>query len=926
MFGVSRKKSKPARVRSIASSSGDDDDHYHHDDHDDHDDDDVRRRLQRHERRKEKVGVEKEKEKKKKKKKRATTTAAAATMFSFYPDDGGGANDEDFSPPVAERKSKRGGEKRSKHPRKKEGGGLGYGGVGAVPTMGASSDGSASEGERGGGGDDDEENNRGGGGSYYDAAALRKLRGEQKLGTRAEGDAIRLEPADSPAEDEKRSTSMNRGDMETMEEEFITLLGRTNERTETPRDDADPVVLTGDEAMALAEREGGENDDDVDFDPHGLFSPPTPPPPSSGGTSNGKSVEGGMHDAADTDGPPSADAEDDDRRWQDTMARRAGVLPPPDVATTDDGGGGSRTLRPKRSKDRESSLGKIRASLQPTISNLDNVHSDLETGIFRRQSTLSSAHDELTRHRSTLQEHGKALEYYQGLRVDMATWMGALRELSGMVESVEEARRLLEADVARTRVERLLEWGKDCAEVLEKQGLSRNKVAGAKNDDFATSGSVLRERETAHVDEYGRDLSSLSSIARVKRWNQRRKRCCKRLHDSASDDEDFKSSLKQSAECSNDDNFDVVEIEEWKHRHDAVNQAIAIIPNLVKDDYLSISNLCSLFFDWERMYPDDYANCYAEMSIIRMIGVLAKLEMCEKWGVLNLIGRSSATQCIEITEFEWVQALQLETNRVEGNEAVDDTSAISSRREVILLEVVTNEVVGRLLDFISFQDGNIGGAKQHGNYDPFSETQTKCLCSMLKSILAFFHECSKENVRITCEETADKVLTALLSSLRYIIGKMAVPIVDVSKITVTGNEFATKDGYMGLDGETSDAIAYAAIVQAKELCTLVTNILGHWYPIINEQLRHQQDRVSPLVQFVFVDLVSLRILPILHSSYDIMSVGSASDQTHLGVPQKLISVVSNAMKSTGLLDKDKWMLMAAPLRAADIQWNNNKLA
>jgi hypothetical protein len=904
MFGVTRKKTKPARVRSVASSSGDDD-HDDKDDLDDHDDHDVRRRLRRHERRKERVGVEKENEKKKKR-----TTTAAAPMLSFDPDDVG-ANDGDWSSSVAEWKSKKGKKKRSKHPRKWEGGGLGYGGFGAMPTMGSSSDGSPSEGER-------EGEDRGGGRTYYDAAALRKLRGEQKLTARAKDDAIRPEPAYSPPENEKRATPTNRGATKTMEEVFISLPSRTNERAETPRDDADPVVLTGDEAMALAEREEGENDDDIDFDPHGLFSPPTPPP-SSGGTADGKSVVGGMPDE-DVGGPPSADAEEEDRRWEDTMARRAGVLPP-DAATTDDGG--SRTPRSKRNKDHESSLGKIRASLQPTISNLDNVHSDLETGISRRHSSLSSAHDELTRHRSTLHRHGTALEYYQGLRVDLAMWMGALRELSGMVESVEAARRLLEADIARTRVERLLEWGKDCAEVLEKRGLLRNKVAGA-DDDLATSGSVLRERETEHVDEFGRDLSSMSSIARVKRWNQRRKLCFRRLQDSLSEAEDLGSSLKPSAECSNDDDFDAVEIEEWKQRQDAVNQAIAIIPNLVKDDYLSISKLCSLFFDWERMYPDDYANCYAEMSIIRMIGVLAKLELCEKWHVLNLNGLSAPTQCLEITEFRWVQALEIKTNRVEGNEGVDDTSAISSRREVILLEVVKNEVVERLLHFFSFQDGNKGGTK-YGIYYPFSETQTKCLCLMVKSILAFFHERFKENARTICEETAEKVLTALLSSVRHIIGKLAVPIIDASKITETGNEFATKGVSMELDGETSDAIAYATIVQAKKLCILVTNLLGHWYPIINEQLRHHQDRVSSLVQLVLVDLVSIRILPILHSSYDNMSSSSANDQTYSGLPQKLIRVVSNAIKCAGLLDKDKWMLMAAPLRAAAIQWNAEEL-
>ncbi|KAL3794983.1 hypothetical protein ACHAW5_002152 [Stephanodiscus triporus] len=881
MFGVSRKKSKPARVRSVASSpEGDDVD----------DDAAVRRRVKRHERRKEKVKGEK----------KTKMTTAAPPMLSFDPDEG--SSDEDYSSLVTKRKSKKR-EKHSKH-RKKAGGGLGYGGVGAMH-MNASSDGSASEGERERKDEGEEDNNRGGG-SCYNAAALRELRGEQKLTTRVKDDATRPEPVDSPTEDERGATK-SRGKMDNTEDDFISLLGRTHERTKTSHD-IDPVVLTGDEAMALAEREEGEND--VDFDPHGLFSPPTPPPPS-GGTAAGISVVGEISDG-DVDGP-SADVEEGNRRWEDTMARRAGVLPP-NTATTD---GNDSRARPKRnSSHHQASLGKIRASLQPAILNLENVYSDLETGISRHRSTLSSARDELTRNKSTLQKHGKALEYYQGLRVDLAMWMGALRELNVMVVNVEEARRLLEADITWTRMERFLEWGRDCTEVLEKRGLLRNKVAES-NDDIDVSGSV---QAAAHTDEFGRDLSSMSSIARVKRWSQRQKRCLKRLQDSKSDNEDLKSSLKRSIECSNDDNFDVAEIEEWKQRHDAVNQAIAFIPNLVKDDYLSISNLCSLFFDWERMYPDDYANCYAEISIIRMIEVLAKLELCEKWDVLNLNGRSSTEYCLEITDFKWVQALKMKTPRVEGNEGVGDPPTKSSRLEVILLEVVKKEVVGRLLDAFLFQDGIKGGTKQHGIYDLFSESQTKFMCSILKSIFAFFLKCSQENARIICEEIAEKVLSALLLSLRYYIGKLPVPIVDASQITVVGNEFAIKDG--SLDGEVSDAIAYATITQVKELCTLVTNILGHWYPIINEQLHHQQDKVDPLVRVVFVGLVSLRILPALHSSC-IMSGGSANDKTYSELPKKFISEFSDTMTSTGLLDKDEWMLITAPLRAAVEQWKDN---
>ncbi|KAL3826319.1 hypothetical protein ACHAXA_003643 [Cyclostephanos tholiformis] len=771
-------------------------------------------------------------------------------------------------------------------------------------------DGSSSEeGEGGGGGaDDDGEDDIRAGGGYYDDAALRRLRDEQGTSTRTrDGATTRPDPYIECRGGEEITKRGRREDI--MEEDYISLLGRKNERTKTPAD-TDTVILTGDEAMALAEREeekGGEDDDNiiVDFDPHGLFSPPTPPP-SSGGAANVRSIVDGVADADDLDGP-SRDVEEGNRRWEETMARRAGVLPPKTTTTTDGNGGRARSTR--RNAPESTFLKKIRASLQPTLSNLGDVLSDLETGISRHQSTLSSANDELTRHQSNLKKHGEALEYYQGLRVDLATWMGALRELNNMVDNVEEARRLLEAHITWMRMERFLEWANDCTEVLETHGLLRGRVAGV-NDDVAASGSV---RATAYLDEFGRDLLSMSSIARVKRWNLRRTRRRKRLQDDMSDSEDRMSSLKISTESSNDDNFDVAEIEEWRQRSNAIQQAILIIPNLVKDDYLSISNLCSLFFGWERMYPDDYANSYAEISIIRMLEVLAKLE-CEKWDVLNLHGGSSP--CLEITQFNWVQSLETETTRVVGG-----TSTKFSCPKAILLEVVKKVVLGRILDVFSFQDETKGGAKQHGIFDPFSEIQTKRLCLMVKSIFAFFLKFSEENARIFCEETAEKLLTALLSLLRYYIGKLTVPIMDASKIIFTENEFATKDSSTGLDSETSDAIAYASIVQVRELCKLVTNILRHWYPIINEQLRDQHDRITPLVQFVFLDLVSRRILPTLHSSYDIMSGGSVNDES--GLPEKSIREVSDAMHSTGLLDKDEWMLMAAPLRTAAKLWKDN---
>jgi hypothetical protein len=371
-------------------------------------------------------------------------------------------------------------------------------------------------------------------------------------------------------------------------------------------------------------------------------------------------------------------------------------------------------------------------------------------------------------------------------------------------------------------------------------------------------------------------------------------------------DENVGNSFKHGAECINDDNFDVEENSEWKQRLDAIKQAIVIIPTLVKDDYLSVSNLCSLFFDWQRSYPDDYANCYAEMCIIRMIGVLARLEMSKKWDVLNLKDQASSPtdEYLVITEFGWVRDLII----------LSDSSTDSSCCKAILLEVVQKEVVGRVLDFFTIEHGTMGVAIRRCIYDPCSERQTRCLATVVKSIVALFTKYTQDDAIMVGKEMADKVLSALLSLLRYRVGNMVVPIIDSSKIFVTGNEIRTIDGHTDLDDETSDAIAYATIVQAKEICILVNNILGHWYPIFHLQLQSQQDSIAPLVKFVLVDLVSLRLLPILLSLHDIKC--STTDDLYSGLSKKLLADVSRAIQSTGLFPTDEWIFLSAPLRAA----------
>lgn len=849
MFGVNRNKKKQlATIRTTASSSDDDDDN----------DEEHRRRT---------LGQRRDKKSKKKKKKIIGASSSAAAGLSFDPEeeDGAGLLDDVASSSSKKRKkhSKQGGGSKkssSKKSSKRNSGGFGYGGGMMIP-----SDESASDAEQ----QNQDQNTTTS--SQYDVAALQQLKMEQKHGSSRKlvGDDSNNDQRNQTVElQEKVKKEQTAHDVEN-EEEFIPLAD-----TKPKHKGLDPIVLTGDEAMAFAEKEE-EQEDPSEFD-HGLQSQPKQMKPET--------TEDNEHNIMEEE-----EVEEGNRQWEDTMARRAGVLPLSGGISEQSDARHSHHHRHKV-KSNSSSIADIKGSLQPTINNLENISSDLATSIHRQQSAITSTKDELTKHQSTLQDHGKALEYYQGLRVDLATWMGALRELDSMVSLAEDALRRWEVDVTWKRLERFFEWGEDCTSVLEKQGLLESKFT-CNNDSDA-------DQQAPEVDEFGRVVSSKATIARIKRLDRRQKMQLQRLEMHPNLGSDIASSA-----CINEDNFDVREIDEWKQRHDALNDAIALIPNSVKDEYRSLANLCSLFLEWQRSHPEDYKTSFAEMSLVEMASVLVRMELCQRWDLLGLSksiieGESGLHRVNEISEFRWFECFK----------SNDNGTALT---QGVLLQIIEKEVVARLLRSLSFYDETNGGTKHlYGVYNPFSADQTRHLCTFLKSLLGYMST-EETDTSNRCEKTIESVSGALLSLVKKCIGRMTIPVINPSNVKREKNRFGTKDGVIEFDSETNDAIAYASVVQAKELCTLVTNILLFWHPIIG-------DKAGDLLKFVFSGIISQRIIPV------VQTLQATSNECNCDLGKTLIGDVLDA--ASGLLDDKEWMLQAAPLRVAahtmGVQINN----
>eukprot|EP00804_Cyclotella_cryptica_P002006 CCRYP_007445-RA/>CCRYP_007445-RA protein AED:0.38 eAED:1.00 QI:0/0/0/1/1/1/2/0/879 len=872
MFGVSRKKSKATTQRPLSFTASDDDD----DDHDDA----AAPRSRPVSRRKRNKRETKEK----------------SSMLSFDPDE----HDEMEKDVVVDTADDVEGDRRSwrkqsekkhrkKHSRREKSSrsGMGYGGL-IVPDNEEDED---DDGVTRSNGPLSKEEDDGptAAAALYDKAALEKLKMEQKrrlneasrepvLKQREDGmhDTISLDQIHAVHE-----TGSAHNEEEEEEEEFIPLSGTASRKQMSA---SEPIVLTGDEAMAYATRQD-DDDEHLEFD-HGLdHAPPTSPPTTT------MDIKGMKPDYE----APDEDMEEDTRQWEDNMARRAGVLPPS-----------------SSSADPPSKI--PFASLQPTITNLENISSDLQTSLRRHESIVTSTRDEYTKHQSTLEHHGTALEYYQGLRQDLAAWMGALRLVKKMVDAVTDARMEWEGQVTRMQLYRLWEWGADVRGALVRRGLVERTMGG--DEEMRDV-----EEEGLGVDEFGRDLSSMATMARTKRWEARRRNFLQRRRKGGF------MSLQERMNCSSSDNIYDEELQEWRQRSQALTEAIGIIPSMIIDDYLSISNLCSLFFQWQKKYPDDYKSCYAEMSLVAMVSVLVRLELSQKWDGLGLVdflnndakddlpkneSMSDESQYLtNVGDFAWFSDLR---------RALGSDSELISSSSKFLQKVTEKCIVSRLLAYLTIdsatEDSSAKSNVYYGLYNPFSLSQTKWLCSSFKSLFDNFSTFSPESK--LAESTTTKVATSLLSLLKYCVGEKPIPIVNTTNLIMTGEGFAMNNGMKEFDAETGDAIACAIYSQAKELCRLSTNILVHWYPIINDSKRRNDECASQIVQFILMEVVSMRILPILHTFQTITQESCNSDQkqTYHEMQRSLVCTVYDAVRTAGLLEQEGFMLCTAPLRVA----------
>ena len=446
-----------------------------------------------------------------------------------------------------------------------------------------------------------------------------------------------------------------------------------------------------------------------------------------------------------------------------------------------------------------------------------------------------------------------------------------------MVKTVEQTRNELEGEMSSTWLDRFFEWGLDCAAMLEQKNLIKSKVVGKDVPQ------VEEEEKVSAVDEFGRDVSSSKSLSRTKRWSKRRKRCCIRLQEQSD-----KPSLEQIMQCSNEDNIDEVDADGWAIRRVALVEAVKLIPNMVKDEYLSIDILCSLFGQWKKVYPEDYKRCYAPMSLVQMLSVLARLEICSKRGIFESPGAVGA-ELTRLQDYEWFEDLREVTTDIDDGDSTGDETSV--------LESLVHRHILRTISTIMSLDNDAG------IYNPFSSSQTKRLCALIESAANFFESRNEPQRNMMMEQ----ILSKLTVHVRSCLDKMVVPVVDWSRLTLLSGDLAHVEGSQLVDNETRDAVVYASAIQFRDLCALAANLVELYR--INSRVGDGtlDDSVASLLSCIFEDVISCRIIPVL---------ATCNLDTFQSYAKDHASELLETIQGSSECASDRLMMLAAPFRAA----------
>lgn len=852
---------------------------------------------------------------KKKKQKRGAVIAGVGGGVSFNPEDdeeevGGfddisGDRDRNGSSKKDRKKQRKKDEKKK---RKKRSGGMGFGGAtmsfhdddedeapdavsAGLDGFGISSSGQAGD---AGGGDAISAD----GGSMYGTAALEALRSKQKVYVAPRGDdGDKGSGSESKSKQDTAPPSMSKMDIDKADTSTSTLKSKVpglgdGETNFIPLNGGSNIVA-GDDALAYMEEEDDERE--------GMANPQADAARRKDkckmvGTDRLSNLPGEDIDVVGGDGGifggigHSKDAEIDagGRQWEDEVARRAGIR-----KQRDSGQSTSTASSPG------AMLETMKGTISKTLTHLRQRREDLESSHDRRRNELQGVEDELRRQEEDLRKGGSSFEYYQELRVEIADWVGALRNLSAKVDTIVDTIQEQEVDSAEQQRVRSRQREDDFAAILHSRSLL-DSIIGRQIQQ------IEENNTTPPVDEFGRDIQSAEALARERRIVRRRrvrKESTERIEKRQKARQQRQDAVAEAVTSVDDSDADLSdnELEEQIQRMDALEEALLLAKDELDDRYCSLSVLQDLFLSWSKHSPDDYKRCYAKLSLVDLSAVLVKAETCTKISTLRCTD-ASGPNIYNVTDFDWVvTASSFESSETpqEDNDQdeekpskgeAENNSGSDEGEDKLVCAISRKVILPYLLLLLGV--GSDGHARKP-LYDPFSSHQT----DMVKSLLHFFKEIYTDtNALQRCTKNILNVVKATIESSAVLLVKS-----DALKV-LEGKE---TNGGTDEDQQTlKDAVTYSIFEQAHRLQKLSGNAAS-----LSSQLGDKSKPQRELASLILMEVIAARLLPILSL---LQNTGISGAQRADATLQKVVEDI----KEAGWFDDEALMLQTAPIRAA----------
>jgi hypothetical protein len=425
--------------------------------------------------------------------------------------------------------------------------------------------------------------------------------------------------------------------------------------------------------------------------------------------------------------------------------------------------------------------------------------------------------------------------------------VGALRELKSKVGPVYEALAQLVISTYATAYQEWIHYQDDAISLL-RQADVLDKIIG--REPPLPPGNAM----TIAVDEFGRDVQSQFLRDRSKRYSGR----MRRLHHKESNILSF------------------LWVEDKMHegngRFDILQQALRVAIDDLDKEYSSLQKLMEIFEEWKRQYPEEYHQCYANLSLGDLSTILVLSEFCGSTWLFDLMKSNNDDNAINDEGNDGIFSAIHSLQKMESDTDLEENGDSPAQR---VLE--RNHVVF----FVKL-------LKESSSACFFSTFKSRMFSSFLGDIV------TKLNNK---KEAMGNIQQAILSSFQETLGSIAIPIL---KQGVNDKDAASLMQWHGEDENyLKHAINFAKNEQVLCIQCLLLNMLTHWLHHI-QSFSNYDEIVICLLEFISNKfLLFLSSMPLNTASSIFASIWKILNTDH-----------------PHLLESPALIIQSAPIRAA----------